>query len=214
MRSPVAGEVKTRLEPALTADEARDVYVAFMADFFARLRDSKYRPTVFLSGGRSAGLEAILDPKWSVVAQGDGDLGARLTAAFAVLLRNPGDRAVIVGSDSPDLPLAYLKKAFQSLKHRDVVIGPAIDGGYYLIGLRAPAPALFRDVHWGAANVLDETLDRVDDERLSLALLPPWYDVDDAASLRFLADLNRARRIARQEPLRHCERALAALFKG
>ena len=59
-----------------------------------------------------------------------------------------------------------------------------------------------------------ETLDAIERERLSLALLPPWYDVDDAASLRFLADVNRARRIARQDPLRHCERALAALSKG
>jgi rSAM/selenodomain-associated transferase 1 len=210
----VAGEVKTRLEPALSAEQARDVYVAFIADFFARLQDSKYRPTVFLSGERTRELDEVLDPKYPVAAQGDGDLGARLTAAFAGLLRSPGDRAVIVGSDSPDLPLVYLKRAFRSLKHRDVVIGPAIDGGYYLIGLRAPAPAIFRDVHWGTANVLDETLDAIERERLSLALLPPWYDVDDAASLRFLADVNRARRIARQDPLRHCERALAVLSEG
>jgi rSAM/selenodomain-associated transferase 1 len=210
----VAGEVKTRLEPALSAEQARDVYVALIADFFARLQDSNYRPTVFLSGERTRELDALIDSKQPVVAQIDGDLGARLTAAFAELLRSPGDRAVIVGSDSPDLPLAYLKRAFRSLKHRDVVIGPAIDGGYYLIGLRAPAPALFRDVHWGTTNVFDDTLGAIERERLSLALLPPWYDVDDAASLRFLADLNRARRVARQHPLRHCERALAALSKG
>ncbi len=214
VRSPVAGEVKTRLEPVLTAEQARDVYVAFIADFVDRVRGSKYRPTVFLSGERTRDLDAVIDPKWPVVAQGTGDLGARLTAAFAHLLRNPGDRAVIVGSDSPDLPLAYLKRAFRVLKHRDVVLGPAVDGGYYLVGLRAPAPSVFRDIPWGSANVLDATLDAIEREGLTLAVLPPWYDVDDAASLRFLADVTRARRLARQDPLRHCERALAALSKG
>jgi rSAM/selenodomain-associated transferase 1 len=214
VRSPVAGEVKTRLEPALSAEEARDVYVALIADFFARLRDSKYRPTVFLSGERTRELDAVIDPKVPVVAQIDGDLGDRLARAFAELLRNRGDRAVIVGSDSPDLPLAFLKRAFRALKHRDVVLGPAIDGGYYLVGLRAPAPAIFRGVTWGSANVLEDTLGAIEREGLTLSVLPPWYDVDDAASLRFLADLNRARRIAHQDPLRHCERALAALSKG
>lgn len=210
VRSPVAGEVKTRLNPVVSADQARDLYLAFLADLFTRLRESKHRPVVFLAGERTPGLDALLDPHWDVVAQADGSLGDRLAAAFAQLLRAPGDRAVIIGSDSPDLPLPYLKRAFQALKHRDVVLGPATDGGYYLIGLRQNAPALFRGIAWGTPVVLEQTLAAIEREQLSLALAPPWYDVDDPASLRFFATLVRARRLAGAGRLRSCERALAA----
>jgi rSAM/selenodomain-associated transferase 1 len=211
VRSPVAGEVKTRLAPDVDPVQARDLYLAFVADLVARLGASKYRPTVFLAGDRSPDLVSLLDPRWPVEAQSDGTLGERLAAAFAHLLTHPLDRAVIVGSDSPDLPLPFLKRAFQTLKHRDVVLGPAVDGGYYLIGLRAPAPRLFEGIHWGSATVFDETLDAIERERLSLSVLPPWYDVDDPAALRFFASLQRARRLARGERLRRVERELGKL---
>ena len=174
-----------------------------------RLRESKHRPVVFLAGERSPDLDSVLDPHWEVVAQVDGSLGDRLAAAFAHLLRVPGDRAVIIGSDSPDLPLPYLKRAFQALKHRDVVLGPAVDGGYYLIGLRRTAPALFREVAWGTPTVFEQTLATIEREHLTLALAPPWYDVDDPASLRFFATLVRARRLAGAGRLRQCELAVA-----
>ena len=211
VRSPVAGEVKTRLSPELDAARARELYLGFLADLKSRLRASKYRPTVFLSGERTPELAALLDPTWAVVEQRGSSLGDRLSAAFAALLSTPGDRAVIIGSDSPDLPLPFLKRAFQMLKHRDVVIGPAFDGGYYLIGLRQPNPALFERVSWGSSTVFEETLDAVAREKLTLSLLPPWYDVDDPASLRFFAACNRARGMAGAGRLRHSERALAAL---
>lgn len=209
----MAGDVKTRLAPALTSEGARELYLGFLADLSLRLRDSKYRPTIFMAGERTADVDALIDPKWPVVAQSEGNLGDRLTAAFAQLLREPDSRAIIIGSDSPDLPLPYLKRALQALKHRDVVIGPAIDGGYYLIGLRRTAPALFRDIDWGTARVLDQTLDAIERERMTLALLPPWYDVDDPASLRFFAAFVRARRLSGTGRLRHSERIVAALPK-
>jgi rSAM/selenodomain-associated transferase 1 len=211
VRSPVVGEVKTRLSPPLDPAQARDVYLAFLADLVARLPVPKYHPTIFLAGSRTPELDSILDERWPVVAQRDGTLGDRLAAAFAEMLRTPGDRAVIIGSDSPDLPLPFLKRAFQLLKHRDVVLGPAFDGGYYLIGLRRPAPALFERVTWGSATVFEETLAAIAHERMTLALVPPWYDVDDAASLRFFATYHRARRMAGAEQLPHSARALAVL---
>jgi uncharacterized protein len=211
VRSPVAGEVKSRLSPAVDAHQARDLYLAFVADLVARLESSKHRPTIFLSGEPTPELASILDPRWPVEPQSEGTLGDRLVAAFAHLLRGPGERAVIVGSDSPDIPIPFLKRAFHALKHRDVVLGPAVDGGYYLIGLRALAPRLFHGIHWGSSSVFDETLDAIERERLSLSVLPPWYDVDDPAALRFFASLQRARRLARGERLRHVERALDRL---
>ena len=196
VRSPVAGDVKTRLAPAVDPVHARDLYLAFVADLVARLGSTKLRPTVFLSGEPTPALSSILDPRWPVEAQNEGTLGERLVAAFAHLLRGPGERAVIVGSDSPDLPLPFLKRAFQILKHRDVVLGPAMDGAYYLIGLRKPAPSLFANIAWGTPQVFAQTLDAIEREDLSLALARPWYAVNDAASATFFASLQRARAVA------------------
>lgn len=201
VRSSLAGESNTPLN------------LAFLSDLCDRLRGSKHRPVVFLAGERTPDLDALLDPHWEVVAQVDGSLADRLTAAFAHLLRTPGDRAVIIGSDSPDLPLAYLKRAFQALKHRDVVLGPAVDGGCYLIGLRKTAPALFRGVAWGTSMVFEQALATIEREHLTLALAAPWYDVDDPASLRFFATLVRARRLAGTGRLRQSELAVATLSR-
>lgn len=107
--------------------------------------------------------------------------------------------------------MGYLKRAFQKLKHRDAVLGPAADGGYYLIGLRAPAPALFRDIEWGTARVFAQTVDAAVRDGATLSLLPPWYDVDDAESLAMLRALCVARRAAGGTRLPHTERALASL---
>lgn len=210
VKSPVVGEVKTRLVPPLDPAGANALYVAFLKDLLPRVRESKFVPTVFFSGERTAVLESVIPPGSPMVAQKGTDLGARLAAAFDHLLDAPGARAVIIGSDSPDLPIEHVKRAFQKLKHRDVVLGPAMDGGYYLIGLRAPAPALFEQIRWGTSSVLAETIDAVERTGLTLSLLPPWYDVDDARSLELLETLCRARRIAGVPLLRETERVLRA----
>ncbi len=210
VRSAVTGEVKTRLSPALSPENARDLYMAFVADISSRLAAAGYRPTIFLSGEATTE-PALFDPKWPVVPQVEGPLGHRLAVAFEHLLKQSGDRAVIIGTDSPDLPIAYLKRAFQRLKHRDVVIGPAMDGGYYLIGLRAPAPAIFANIAWGTSKVFAQTLDAIEREGLSLALAGPWHDVDDADSLNFFATLERARAMAGNPLLPQTSRILATL---
>ena len=211
VRSPVAGEVKTRLLSEMSAEGARDLYSAFIADLTARLATAGYRPTMFVAGEPAASPSSLFDPKWPVVPQVEGPLGHRLAVAFEHLLKQSGDRAIIIGSDSPDLPIAYLKRAFQRLKHRDVVIGPAMDGGYYLIGLRAPAPAIFANIAWGTSKVFAQTLDAIEREGLSLALAGPWYDVDDADSLNFFATLERARTMAGNPLLPQTSRVLATL---
>jgi len=208
VREPLAGRVKTRLVPPLSPDTAHKLYLAFLQDLATRVRASRLRPTVFVAGD-PAGV-APLFPGWPVVPQSGETLGGRLVAAFARLLETPGARAVIIGSDSPDLPVTHVKRAFRLLKHRDVVLGPAVDGGYYLIGLRAAAPALFEGIAWGTADVLGATVRAVRQAGLSLALTPPWYDVDDAASLSLLRTMCDARRAAGGERLTHSERVLDA----
>ena len=134
-----------------------------------------------------------------------------MLSAFKHLLGVPGSRAVLIGSDSPDLPLIHIRHAFQRLKHRDVVLGPAMDGGYYLVGARAPEPSLFVDLPWGDPGVFARTVAAVRDAGRSLALLPPWYDVDDPSSLEFLRALCTARRLGGGTRLPRTERVLASI---
>jgi rSAM/selenodomain-associated transferase 1 len=194
-RVPVPGQVKTRVVPPLSPDAACELYRAFLGDLFDRLHAAKVGISVFAAGEPLTALSSMMPRPWPVIPQAGGDLGARMDAAFGHLLSEPGSRAVLMGSDSPDLPLPFLKRAFQRLKHRDVVIGPAMDGGYYLLGLRAPTPALFEGIEWGSARVLSQTMEIVAREKLSVALLPPWYDVDDAESLEVLRALCAARKL-------------------
>lgn len=210
MRVPRPGEVKTRLVPPLDPEGAAKLYLAFLHDLSNRIRASRLRATVFVAGGAPEDLGDVFPAGWARIGQHGGSLGERLEGAFAALLTAPGARAVVMGSDSPDLPLGHVKRAFRLLKHRDVVLGPALDGGYYLVGLRAPAPALFRDIPWGSAGVFDATVRAARAAGLSLALTPPWYDVDDAAGLAMLRALCHARRLAGGERLVHTERALSA----
>jgi rSAM/selenodomain-associated transferase 1 len=215
VKEPVPGAVKTRLVPPLSPEEACALHEALAADVFRRAgRLVKVSVTVFYAGATPGSLAAAMPPRAARVAQEGDDLGARLRAAFDHLLAGEGRTAVIIGSDSPDLPLPYLKRAFQRLKHHDVVLGPSVDGGYYLIGLRRALPALFEGVRWGSEAVFAQTLDAVARAGASLALLPVWYDVDDAPSLALLESLERARRLAGQPGLPAVREFLARRRSG
>ncbi len=102
------------------------------------------------------------------------------------------DRAILIGTDSPTLPIKFIHEAFEMLREVDCVLGPATDGGYYLIGLRHPAPALFDHVAWSGPNVLRQTVQRITTAGLTLGLLAPWYDIDTLADLQMLAGHIRA----------------------
>jgi hypothetical protein len=119
--------------------------------------------------------------------QGSGDLGVRMERC----LGRGAERSaaiVIVGTDSPDLPMAYLREALATLEQPGVVLGPAHDGGYYLVGCRGPIPPIFSlATPWGGSGVLAETVARLDAWSGRYRLLPPWWDVDDAAGLAALA---------------------------
>ncbi len=132
-----------------------------------------------------------------LVPQPRRGFGARLQRALNAGLAQ-GRRVVLVGSDSPTLPPAIVRHAFTRLARTDAVLGPATDGGYYLIGTRTALPdQLFRGMPWGTARVAEETLRRAAAAGMRVAVLPTWYDIDDAAGFRrLLADgtgLRRAR---------------------
>ncbi len=122
------------------------------------------------------------------------DLGARLDNGLTHYLGLGYRQVAAINSDGPTLPLAYLTTAFERLREEaDVVLGPSDDGGYYLIGLKRPAPRLLREVRMSTPHVTNDTLALAAEERLKVALLPTWYDVDDAQSLaRLKAELATA----------------------
>src|SRR5205807_3280651 len=133
--------------------------------------------------------------RYDLARQRNGDLGQRMAGFFTEQLEDGAARVVLVGTDSPSLPASFVQQAFHELDSADVVLGPAADGGYYLIGCAGRVPPVFDGVAWGEPRVLLETVARLPAD-YRLALLPPWYDVDTLAdwwALRgHLAALRRA----------------------
>jgi hypothetical protein len=106
--------------------------------------------------------------------------------AFMYSFDKGSQRTVIIGTDSPTLPLSYIQKAFDALKEVPVTIGPTFDGGYYLIGLSEQNAAIFDGVDWSTSRVFSQTLTRIQTINKQLYVLPPWYDVDTSDNLEFL----------------------------
>jgi rSAM/selenodomain-associated transferase 1 len=128
-----------------------------------------------------------LAPDFELIRQEGSDLAARLNNALSHYLQLGYERAVIMDSDSPTLPANCLIAAFEALDKADVVLGPCDDGGYYLIGLKRPAPRLLLEVQMSTSTVVADTLALATEEGLRVKLLPVWYDIDDVATLRRLA---------------------------
>ncbi len=188
----VAGRVKTRLVGALTARQAADLHAAFLADLVERISGQSFAlvPVWALSSG-----EAPPQEPQGGRRQVEGDLGTRLRHSFTELFLASGNEedagfALAIGSDLPQLEPQRIEEAFQALASgADVVLGPARDGGYYLIGLRAGAlrVPLFEAVAWSTDAVLTQTLASCRRAGISAALLPEEEDIDTADALERFA---------------------------
>lgn len=198
---PAPGQVKTRLVPPLTPLAAAELYAAFVSDLARALAPIRAEKVLLVAGApaeldlerREAPRElaAALPagwppwPDWPARAQRGDDLGERLGAAFADL--GVGRRPVVlVGADHPDLPGAEVAAACAVLASADLVLGPTLDGGYYLIGLARPVPEILAGMPWSSPDLLRVTLDRARALDLRVAVTRPWYDVDRPADLAFL----------------------------
>jgi uncharacterized protein len=180
---PVAGAVKTRLIPRYSPEEALQLHRALLSDSLDLLnRAAAFASAaayLYLSGPGDLDeeLSKRLGSASSEVQHGT-DLGERLARAFQERLAAGSRQVVILGSDSPHLPAEWILRAFQSLEKQELVVGPARDGGYYLIGASRLHPELFRAIPWGTAQVFRETVRRARRQGISLASLPAWDDVD------------------------------------
>ena len=184
-KRPTPGQTKTRLSPPLTAEQAAGIYECFLLDTLDLVRQVPgVQPVVAYQPSEAQAYFAGLAPDFEHIVQSGSDLGARLDNALTEYLRRGYQHVAIMNSDGPTLPLACLVAAFEHLAgDAEVVLGPAEDGGYYLIGLKRPAPRLLRGVRMSTPHAAADTLARAAEDGLEVALLPTWYDVDDAASL-------------------------------
>jgi rSAM/selenodomain-associated transferase 1 len=187
-KAPVPGRVKTRLLPYLDDYDSAELYGCFLKDMVLAL-EAAYPGlcrVAYTPAGDGELLRKLLPPGCPTLPQRGSDLGEKLYNLFQYLLASGEmDSVLAVNSDSPTLPASLVAEAFSRLEEPGVdgVLGPAEDGGYYLIGLARPHKHLFSDIPWSTPHVLDATLERADEAGLNLALLDSWYDVDDGPSL-------------------------------
>lgn len=174
-RWPEPGKAKTRLIPALGPQGAADLYARLLELTVREARESGLPFHLRVTGDDPARFRSWLGEDLDVRDQGDGDLGEKLTR-----VPTPG---IMIGSDCPGLTAALLREAASVLPNREAVIGPADDGGYWLLGLAAPCPALFADMAWSTDAVYPETMRRLEQQGISPHLLPELTDIDTGEDL-------------------------------
>lgn len=195
-KAPIPGQVKTRLCPPLTPDEAATLHGSFVLDTLERTKTAvaKFKLPIdrYLACAPSAThvFFKIMEERQGVklIDQVGDDLGARMSQAFETMFARGYQRLLIIGTDIPTLPLDHFKQTAALLENHDLVLGPALDGGYYLIGLKRPTPELFVDIPWSTDQVLTLTQEKAVTLGLTTALLEPWNDVDTVADLQALVE--------------------------
>jgi rSAM/selenodomain-associated transferase 1 len=186
-KRPAPGQTKTRLTPPLDPEQAAQLYECLLLDTLelARAVPEVERMIAFAPQDEHDYFEQLA-PGLKLIPQTGANLGERLDNALTYCLQHGFSRAVIMDSDSPTLPSAYVARAFEELEATDVVLGPCEDGGYYLIGLTRPQPRLLREVRMSTPHVARDTLALAEEQGLRVVLLPSWYDVDTRDELERL----------------------------
>ena len=202
-KNPVPNQVKTRLVPSLSPEQAATVYTAFLTDWcdtLAKLPDVDIT-IAYTPAEAQSDLQTLIGDNAMYIPQIGADLGERLVSATQWATEQEYTKILLVGSDSPTLPISYISKAFTLLDSRDIVVGPSTDGGYYLIGFSATnltmaVPFIFEEIAWSTADVFQQTVARIRSLKTTVGLLPPWYDIDTADDLAFLHAHISAMRLA------------------
>lgn len=185
IKEPVPGRVKTRLAAEIGADAACHVYRQCVERTLERLTELRDDITLCVEPAEASGrIQAWLGSAWPVQPQRGATLGERLADATDRTFTEGVQRVVVIGTDSPWLDDTLVEKAFSAMERADLVLGPAVDGGYYLVGLAKPAPGLFRGIPWSTSRVLDQMLANARTLGRAVSLLPEGYDIDRLADLQ------------------------------
>ena len=188
VKQPISGTVKTRLGAEIGNERSAELYAAFQLDLIHRFagNDSQqvlaYAPATDEAKAFFKSVAVEGDVLWE---QPTTSLGERMKQFFAEFVPTQGP-VVVIGSDSPTTPASLIQQAFEMLATVDVVLGPAVDGGYYLVGQSSFDPEMFDEIDWSGPNVLHQTVQKLKASEHSLGLLTPWYDIDSLEDLRFL----------------------------
>ena len=202
-KNPVPNQVKTRLVPSLSPEQAATLYTTFLTDWCETLAKLSGVDLIIACTPPEAAsdLQALIGDDAIYIPQIGTGLGERLTSATEWAIKQEYTKILLVGSDSPTLPISYISQALTLLDSRDIAIGPSTDGGYYLIGFSATnvvttVPFVFENIAWSTADVFKQTLARIRAVKATVGLLPPWYDIDTAEDLAFLYAHISAMRLA------------------
>ncbi|CAH0221720.1 TIGR04282 family arsenosugar biosynthesis glycosyltransferase [Roseomonas sp. CECT 9278] len=192
-KTPGVGGGKSRLRPLLGAERVAELSACFIRDIAATLDGLSpavggSRIAIYSPAGSEDALRPLLPPRWRLHFQQAATIGEVLHASTTAFLAEGHDCALVVNADSPTLPAGVVEQAVAALRAPGdrVVFGPASDGGYYLIGLKRSHAGLFDDITWSTPTVLAQSMERAAGIGLPVALLPVWYDVDDAETFGIL----------------------------
>jgi uncharacterized protein len=184
-RDPVLGKVKTRLSPFLNDETILQLYTCFLHDSLDKIRQVE-NADLFIGvapSNQSGFFTGMPGADMRIFVQEGKELGDKMRRAIQDRFAEGYEKVVIIGSDSPSLPVSYIEQALASDK--DMVLGPSTDGGYYLIGMKGKLTEVFEGVTWGTEKVLQETCDHLVPGGVALELLPVWYDIDGPEDLKF-----------------------------
>jgi rSAM/selenodomain-associated transferase 1 len=183
LKFPEPGRVKTRLAAAMGAENAAKAYRCLVAEVCRQLAEEDDLLVLFDPPDRELDVAAWLrelmpSRRFALSPQVEGDLGSRLTHAFDAAFARGYKLATAIGSDCVELTPAHFAEAWRELDRADGVIGPTVDGGYYLLALKTPQPTLFREIDWSTGAVFEQTVERAASAGLRLHVLPALHDVD------------------------------------
>ena len=185
-KAPVPGFAKTRLIPALGADGAARLAQRLLEHTLDEARDARLGEITLACAPDTTHAAFTAQRGVTLVAQGEGDLGARMQRAFEHAFAQGAERVLMIGTDAPALDAGMLRRAADALTTTDAVFVPAADGGYALIGLRRVLPALFNDMAWSTSAVMAITRERLAQAALRHTELPVVHDIDEPADLAHL----------------------------
>lgn len=182
-RIPTHGKVKKRLANEIGEDAALTAYESMLEATIGNVSRLKGIDIYGFYEGEGTSLNPLPSITVPLISQKGFNLGERMYKAIQWLFDNGYQKVSLIGTDSPDLPLAFIKDAFQKLDSYELVIGPSEDGGYYLIGMKKPLDTVFKNIKWGSNKVLKDTITNAYAAEISYFLLSEWYDIDDLNSL-------------------------------
>jgi rSAM/selenodomain-associated transferase 1 len=189
LKSPIKGQVKTRLAAETGGDFEVELYKCFVEDMISLIENIGVRfKLCFYPPNMKSTFSEWLGEQHCYRPQTGDNLGERLRNAFEIAFEEGSSNVLAIGSDSPDLPVHYLKESFKALAAHDAVVGPANDGGYYLIGFSKEkfTPEVFDNISWSTDSVFEQTVSVLKRHGRKVYLLPLWHDVDTLADLKSL----------------------------